>query len=114
MNALRQLGARVSEQLASGRRPVDYSALSDAQLNQIIAWRKVELTEPEAHLLALIRQTLLDDAAGFAAEWLEMQEGLDKDLLRAVLSYWSRESSDDRDLAAACAIAENVLTEGTA
>ena len=109
--SLRELANRITGHLARGTSPVDCSTMTDAELRALCG---PELTEEETRILAVVRQTLLHDAAEFAAELLEMEPGLDQELLRGILRYWTGASRDDRDLAAACAIAENVLTRGTA
>jgi len=111
--ALAELGGRICGHLVRGESAKRCDEMTDAELLAVCG---PELTEPELRVLEVVRQTLLDDATGFAREILELPEGVDKDLLRAILSYWSREAVATRmtHLEAACMTAENVLTEGTA
>jgi len=107
--ALAELGGRICGHLVRGESAKRCDEMTDAELLAVCG---PELTEPELRVLEVVRQTLLDDATGFASELLEMGEGVDKELLRAVLAYWSREAVTRRitDLEAACITAEKVLT----
>ena len=120
--ALAEVGSRICAHLVRGQSAKPYNEMTDAEL--LACWTDAErlavfgpeLTEDELRLLDVVRETLLHDAEGFASEILEMPEGVDKDLLRAILSYWSREAVATRmtDLEAACITAEDVLTGGAA
>ena len=114
MNALRQLGARVSEQLAGGSRPVDCSGLSDAQLYARCPFDKFEDLHPmEQKAILDVRAEVIADPQAWAQAYLEEPDCIDKELRYAMFMFLHRGArpTDDLEALAACDLAAGQLRE---
>ena len=115
MNALRQLGSRVSEQLAGGRRPVDYSTITtDRELYDRGTFAKFEdLDAQEQKAILDVRAEVVADPKAWAQAYFIEAEGLNKRVRYAMFSFTHRAAgpTGDHEAAAAFDIAAHELRD---